>query len=168
MEPFLGQIQAFAFGWAPQGWLLCDGSLQSIATNEALYSLLGTTYGGDGRSTFGLPDLRGRAPIGMGTGPGLSPRKLGELDGVENVTLLQPQMPMHSHFLNASSQGASESSPQGAALAAAEIWTQNSPTMTANSGSIGVSGGNMPHENMQPSLAINWCIACTGAYPPRP
>ena len=172
MEPLLGEIKLFAGNFAPRGWAFCEGQLLPISQNTALFSILGTTYGGDGRTTFALPDLRGRAPIHPGTGPGLSAYNLGETGGAETVALTAQQLPPHNHSLNANTQNGNTSDPPGAALAdtkgtdrdymkSGEVNTQ----MSANS--IGVTGGGQPHENRQPYLAINFIIALEGIYPSR-
>jgi microcystin-dependent protein len=158
-EPFIGQVTIFAGNFAPRGWAICDGRLLSIAQNSALFAILGTTYGGDGQVTFALPDLRGRAPIGTGNGPGLTSRALGEAAGTETVTLTVPEMPAHTHTLVVST-----TAPGGAARALEGELTPN-PITTAEG--MGVSGGSQPHENMQPYLALNYIIALQGIFPSR-
>lgn len=179
MEPYIGQIQLFAFDFAPKGWLLCNGQLLSIAQYSSLFSLIGTTYGGDGVVTFALPDLRGRTPIGFGQGPGLTDREIGEEAGTETVTLIAPQMPMHNHLLTVSSLSANQSSPENHYLAVANGTDANSespvlvnaygttPSAIAAPMSIEASGGNQPHNNMQPYLALNYSIALSGIFPSR-
>jgi microcystin-dependent protein len=169
MEPFLGQIQLFGFGWAPQGWATCDGQLLSISSNTALFSLLGTTYGGDGRTTFALPDLRGRVPLHQGQGPGLSGYDLGEVLGVESVTLNSNQMPQHTHGIQGAATAASKS-PSGAVPGFTDAGTSYGPpdgTQMANN-MCQPSGQGQGHENRQPGLVMNWCIATEGIYPSRP
>ncbi|MBI5913869.1 MAG: phage tail protein [Bacteroidetes bacterium] len=172
MEPLLGEIKLFAGNFAPRGWAFCDGQLLSISQNTALFSILGTTYGGDGRTTFALPDLRGRVPLHPGTGPGLSTYSQGEMGGMESVTLMVQELPPHSHSLNANAQNGNTSDPPGASLAdtkgtdrdymkSGEVNTQ----MSAQS--IGSTGGGQPHENRQPYLAINYIIALQGIFPSR-
>lgn len=172
MEPLLGEIKLFAGNFAPRGWAFCDGQLLSISQNTALFSILGTTYGGDGRTTFALPDLRGRVPLHPGTGPGLGGYFLGEIGGVENVTLTVQELPPHSHSLNANAQNGNTSDPPGASLAdtkgtdrdymkSGEVNTQMSVH------SIGITGGGQPHENRQPYLALNYIIALEGIFPSR-
>ncbi len=169
-EPFIGQVMVFAGNFPPRGWAFCDGSLLAISQNSALFSILGTTYGGDGRTTFGLPDLRGRVPIGMGNGPGLTPRVLGERAGEENHTLITNEMAAHSHVVSvgASNGGATGSRPIGAVPAGGQFYDA-----AANAGgSLGAvtcanSGGNLPHNNMQPYLVLNFVIALVGIFPPR-
>lgn len=179
MEPFIGQISLFGFNFAPKDWAICDGQLLSIAQNSALFALIGTTYGGNGQTNFALPDLRGRVPMGQGQGPGLSPRNMGEVSGSENVTLQQSQMPMHSHMLSVSNQTASASDPTGHVLAASTgsdpvdgaTVTVNTygtnPTGTASPQAISTAGGSQPHDNMQPYLTMNYCIALVGVFPSR-
>jgi microcystin-dependent protein len=167
MDPYLAEIIMFAGNFAPKGWALCDGQLLAIAQNTALFSVLGTTYGGDGVTTFGLPDLRGRVPLHPGTGPGLSPRQLGESDGVESVTLVTDQIPAHNHGLLAAAQDPVGRDPTNNSLSQAQIYTTRPPTVSMQSASIGPTGGGQPHDNMQPFLGINFIIALEGIYPPR-
>ena len=173
-SPFLAQITLFAGNFAPRGWAFCQGQILPIAQNTALFSLLGTTYGGNGQTTFALPDLRGRVPIQPGQGPGLSPYSLGELGGVENVTLLQTQMPAHNHTTqvtsNASSAAATDTLPNGNFLASDNQYTNTSNAVmnaTAVTVTVGIAGGSQPHENRQPYLAINFIIAMEGIFPSR-
>jgi microcystin-dependent protein len=169
MEPLMGQIILFAGTYAPKGWAMCDGQLLSIAQNSALFSLLGTTYGGDGRTTFALPDLRGRVPMHPGQGPGLSPRDLGQQGGLEDVTLTQNQIPGHTHALNTNDVAATDRSPTGNMLAQATTYAGTSRTPAAMSGAaIGMTGGSQPHDNVQPFTCINFIIATEGVYPARP
>ncbi len=172
MEPFIGEIKLFAGNFAPRGWALCDGQLLAISQNQALFSILGTTYGGDGRTTFGLPDLRGRTPIHAGRGAGLSDYRLGERGGTEQVTLTTNQIPSHSHSLHANSKAANTAAPAGSALANTRgrdfDYDQSGEIDTTLSGkSIGAAGGSQPHENRQPYLAVNYIIALVGIYPSR-
>lgn len=173
-EPFLGEIRMFGGNFAPRGWALCNGQLLSIAQNSALFSLLGTTYGGDGVTTFALPNLQGRFPMHWGTGPGLTPRTIGEQAGTENVTLISTQMPTHTHLASANSGDGNSTSPQG------NVWATavdaNSQQVSAfgttantvmNPQAIGTSGGNQPHNNMQPYLCVTFLIALQGIYPSR-
>lgn len=173
MEPFVGQIQMFGFNFAPRGWAFCHGQLLPIAQNQALFSLLGTTYGGDGRTTFALPDLRGRAPMHFDQGPGLSDRQLGEAGGAENVTLISNQMPAHNHVLHATSAAGSAREPAGHVLAKetagqTAVYGDGPVDSSLRPESIGAAGGSQPHANMPPYLCINFCIALEGIYPPRP
>ncbi|WP_426756414.1 phage tail protein [Myxococcus sp. Y35] len=171
-EPFIGQIMMFAGNFPPRGWAFCQGQLLSIAQNTALFSILGTTYGGNGQTTFALPDLRGRYPMQPGQGPGLSPRTLGEQGGSETVTLLANQMPAHNHSLNVSSQQGDTETPVGTVLAAdnnATILNYRAAPIdgTMNPAAIGAAGGSQPHNNMSPFLCINFIIALEGIYPSR-
>jgi microcystin-dependent protein len=189
MEAFLAMIMLWPCNFAPNGWAFCAGQLLSIAQNTALFSLLGTTYGGNGTTTFALPDLRGRVPLGVGQGPGLSNYDLGEVAGTENVTLLITQMPQHLHAISlsvsisASNAKATTSAPSaGSSLAAVYDVSNDSPiagynttapNTTLNVGSTGVSGntgltgGNQPFSIMQPFLGLNYCIAMVGIFPSR-
>jgi microcystin-dependent protein len=170
--PFVGEIRMFGFGRTPNGWQACDGSLLSIAEYDVLYTLLGTTYGGDGQNTFGVPDLRGRVPLHQGQGPGLSNRVLGELSGTETVTLDSGQMPAHSHAVFATSNGASNgvASPSsvpgtisGDTLYATDITGLQPFTLAA--ATVSTAGGSQPHENTMPTLTVQFCIAWAGIYP---
>lgn len=166
--PFLGQIEAFAFNFAPQGWLKCDGQLLLISQNQSLFSLLGTFYGGDGESTFALPDLRGRTSLNFGTGTGLSPRTIGERSGEERVVLSQAQIPSHRHTASGSNNEAVSTSPGGNVLATtpAPIYGPT-PDLAMKSDMLGLTGGGQGHENMQPYLILNWCICIQGLFPSR-
>jgi microcystin-dependent protein len=169
-EPFVGEIRMFGFGFAPQGWAQCNGQLLPIAQNTALFSLLGTTYGGDGRITFALPDLRSRVPLGQGQGPGLSSYAEGQAGGAETVTLAATQMPGHTHPVKASSSAASSDQPQGRALArsASHIYAaEPSASTIMNADMLGEAGSSQPHGNIQPYLTVNFCIALAGIFPPR-
>lgn len=180
MDPLLAEIRLFAGNFAPNGWAFCQGQLLSIAQNTALFSLLGTTYGGDGMVTFGLPDLRGRVPIGFGQGPGLPYYVLGEQSGEPNHTLLTTEMPAHNHAaqaqINAVSGGGNVGSPANAYPAAStardNIYSSATPNSTmspqAAQVTLGISGGSQPHNNMQPYLGLNYIIALQGIYPSRP
>lgn len=168
-DPYLGEIRTFAFDFAPDGWAQCRGQLLSIAQYSALFSLLGVQYGGDGRTTFGLPDLQGRSVVGVGQGRGLAPRTQGELGGAEQVTLTAQQVAPHTHGVAASSQGGSKN-PAGALPAynadAAPYGTRTDLTMSPSM--ITPNGGGQPHDNMPPYLVLNYCIALVGEYPSRP
>jgi microcystin-dependent protein len=170
-EPFIGSIVLFCGNFAPRGWATCDGQLLSIAQNQALFAILGTTFGGDGRTTFGLPDLRGRVPLHPGSGPGLSPYALGQSGGVESVTLQLTQIPAHNHaFSPPCSDGApSTPSPVGAVAANQDQtpFYAASGTAAMAPGASSLSGGGQAHENRQPSLAINFIIALEGIFPSR-
>jgi microcystin-dependent protein len=173
-DPFIGEIRMFGGNFAPTGWALCNGQLLPISQNTALFSILGTTFGGNGQTTFGLPDLRGRVPMNFGQGPGLTPRNLGENGGSETVTLLVTQMPAHTHQANASSANATAPSPQGG------VWAQEldsqggtgtgytgTPNTTMSPQAIGTAGGGQPHQNLQPYLCVNFIIALNGIFPSR-
>lgn len=175
MEGTIGEIRLFAAPFAPKNWALCQGQLLSIQQNTALFSILGTTYGGDGQVTFALPDFRGRLAVGVGQGGGLSSYTLGEVAGSENVTLLGPQIPGHTHtFLGTmdTSGSADNTSPGGNYLAPgpSNIYGENggAPGMaTAVSGQAGQAGNSQPHNNVQPSLGMNVIICMYGLYPSR-
>lgn len=163
--PFIGTIMAFGFNFPPVGWVLCNGSLLQIAEYDALFSLIGTTYGGDGITTFGVPDLRGRSPLSMGQGPGLSPYTQGQATGTESVTLLATQMPAHTHTLMGTNAAPTTNNPNGAVLATADVWTNIAPDSNMLGTAVSLMGGNQPHENRQPSLVVNFCMATEGIYP---
>jgi len=167
-EPFIGMIVMFAGNFAPRNWAFCNGQLLSISQNTALFSILGTTYGGNGQTTFGLPDLRGRVPMHPGQGPGLSPRSLGETSGVETVTLLQTEIPAHSHLVGCSSDDATSGDPSLNFPAAfpQKIYS-NAAGKTMNGTMIGNTGGSQPHNNIQPYQCVNFIIALFGIFPSR-
>lgn len=187
MDPFLGQIQPFGFNFAPRGWAKCDGQLQAIASNSALFSLLGTTFGGDGRTTFGLPDLRGRSIVHIGHGPGLSTISWGERGGTEQLYITQSNMPAHAHSLTngvanvsvftTNNEGVSNETDGGVnGLGTSgempEIYREdpNAGDHLAGvqiSGTTNLSGGNIPLQSRNPFLGINVCIAMTGIFPSR-
>lgn len=180
-DQFVAEIRIFPFNFPPTGWAFCNGQLLPISQNTALFSLLGTTYGGDGKSTFALPDLQGNVPMQPGQGPGLSLRDLGEMSGVETVTLLQSEIPIHTHQMQVSSQDASTATPTGAypakglwdagtggGLAGTFVPNGAGPVTQGNLQAITVSGNSLPHNNMQPYLTLNFCIAMQGIFPPRP
>lgn len=160
----------FGGNFAPRGWALCDGQLLAISSNTALFSLLGTEYGGDGSTTFALPDLRGRAPIHAGSGPGLSPRRTGQRLGAEHVTLVESQIPAHSHALNVANVVADNNRPDGDFLARMTAYVAGTPAPALAqlaATSIGTAGGGQQHENMQPSIVVNYIIALDGIFPSR-
>ena len=169
MDPFIGELRCFGFGFAPNGWALCAGQLMSISQNTALFSLLGTMYGGNGQTTFGLPDLQGRIPMGMGQGAGLSGRTQGELGGTESVTLIGQQIPAHNHSVAGSSTAAGKS-PEASvpAFTAGGSSYGTTTDLTMSPAMVGGGGGSQPHDNVQPYLVLNWCIATEGIYPSRP
>jgi microcystin-dependent protein len=160
----------FAGNFAPRGWAFCDGQLLAVSQNDALFSLLGTIYGGDGRTTFGLPDMRGRIPIHAGTGPGLSPRRLGEKGGQERVTVTVNQLPSHGHAIQASTAAGTQNSPDGKFLGASpnmRIFRPGAPSVALSAASITNVGGNQSHTNLMPTLCVNFIIALFGIYPSR-
>ena len=166
-SPFLGQISLFGFNFAPRGWAFCQGQILSIAQNTALFSLLGTTYGGNGQTTFALPDLRGRVPVGQGQGPGLPNVSLGEVSGEPTHTLISTEIPAHSHTLYAFSTTGTETVPANGVPAN----TQGSVNATADTAfataAVAPAGGSQPHNNMQPYLGLNFSIAIEGIFPSR-
>jgi len=169
VDPYVGQVISVAFDFCPVGWVRADGSLLPIAEYETLFTLYGTTYGGDGESTFAVPDLRGRAPIGAGAGPGLSTRTEGQQGGVETTTLTVAQLPTHTHPLRASTLDANATNPAGALFSRktrTPTFRGGSPPDTLfDSSAITPAGGGQPHENMSPFTVINWCIAAYGVFP---
>lgn len=167
-EPFIGQIQDFGFNFAPRGWAQCNGQLMQISQNSALFSLLGTTYGGNGTTTFALPDLRGRTPIHFGQRPGLSNYALGQVAGNETVTLQTSQIPSHNHILRALDGDPEATVPTNAALTSGQFWNTGAPTTASSPSSLAPAGTGQGHANMQPTLVVNWCIALQGIYPQRP
>ena len=167
--PYVGEIRMFAGNFAPRGFAFCDGQLLAVASNDALFSLLGTIYGGDGRTTFGLPDLRGRTPIHQGTGPGLTNRRIGTKGGSEKVTVTTPQLPAHKHDLKVENDVANDANPANNVLAntTARIYIDESPVPMAGAGIGNSNGGGQSHENMMPFLAIHYIIALIGVFPSR-
>ncbi|MAE65355.1 MAG: phage tail protein [Phycisphaeraceae bacterium] len=168
-DPFVGEIRMFAGNFAPRSWAFCDGQLLSINQNDALFSLLGTIYGGDGRTTFGLPDLRGRVPIHQGSGAGLTPRQIGSRSGQETVTLGQNQLPSHTHPWQAANIAATSTQPVGnaPAIAQGDVYTSDITALNMSGSAIANAGGSQPHVNMMPFLAIHFIIALVGIYPSR-
>jgi microcystin-dependent protein len=171
-DPFLGELRLFPYNFAPRGWAFCNGQIMAISQNTALFSLLGTTYGGNGTTNFALPDLRSRLAVSSGQGPGLSSYDLGQQSGIENVTLLQTQMPAHSHTVSAAANDApaSVTRPGGAVMARvnAAIYASagdGSTTMAGNTTTV--AGGSVPVSVIQPLLALNYCIALQGIFPSR-
>jgi microcystin-dependent protein len=175
-EPFVGQILLVGFNFAPVGWHFCDGTLLPIQQYAALFSLIGTYYGGNGTTNFALPDLRSRVPIGVGQGNGLSSYQMGQAAGVENVTLVASQMPLHNHLINADNAPATPVQPPAnnylaagtASGRPADIYSASltSPS-TLNPNAVSSAGGNQPHTNIQPVLAMNYIIALQGVFPSR-
>jgi microcystin-dependent protein len=170
-EPFVGEIRMFAGNFAPRGWAFCDGQLLAVSQNDALFSLLGTIYGGDGRTSFGLPDARDRIPLHQGTGQGLSPRRLGSKGGHEKVTLNTNQLASHTHDWNANTAAANQTAPQGRLLADPQggfrIFRQVDQNTDLASATIANTGGGGSHTNLMPTLCINFIIALVGIYPSR-
>ena len=172
MDPFVAEIRIFPFNFAPKGWAFCDGQLLPISQNTALFSLLGTTYGGDGRSNFALPNLQGCAAMHPGQGPGLSLRDLGETGGTDTVTLLESEIPSHTHSLAASNEIGEDSKAAGEAMARSTGGAlygpvPASPVALAHD-ALPVAGGDQPHNNLMPYLTLSFCIALQGVFPPRP
>lgn len=167
-EPFIAEIRIFAGNFAPRGWAFCDGQLLPISQNTALFSLIGTTYGGDGRSTTALPDLQGRAPMHPGRGPGLTDRRLGQRGGVETVTLTEAQMPNHTHTLNGVNENANQRAISDNYLARGTQMYRPPANLDAMApATLSDTGGSQAHNNMQPYLTMNFIIALVGLYPSR-
>lgn len=172
-DPFVAEIRIFPFNFAPKGWAWCDGQLLPLSQNTALFSLLGTTYGGNGQSNFALPDLQGRAPMHPGQGPGLSLHDLGESGGAETVTLLESEIPSHSHTLTASGDPGDVNAPSAARSLARSTGgfayqsNSSSSLVPLAPSAASPAGGGQPHNNMQPYLAFYFCIALQGVFPPR-
>jgi microcystin-dependent protein len=171
-DPFVAEIRMFPFNFAPRGWAWCDGQLLPLAQNTALFSLLGTTYGGDGKSNFALPDLQGSVPMHPGQGPGLSLHDLGERGGSETVTLLESEIPSHSHALRGSGDS-SDNDPDttvrvGSTPVLPTYANAGGPQVSMAPESLAPAGGDPPHNNLQPYLTVYFCIALQGVFPPRP
>ena len=171
-DPFVAEIRIFPFNFAPKGWAWCDGQLLPLSQNTALFSLLGTTYGGHGKSNFALPDLQGRAPMHPGQGPGLSLHDLGETGGSETVTLLESEIPAHSHAMRALGDPADVQAPSSVVTLARSSGGSAYSTTTSGLASmadqaLAPAGGDAPHNNMQPYLTFYFCIALQGVFPPR-
>jgi microcystin-dependent protein len=179
-NPFISMIEAFGFNFAPRGWALCAGQTLPINQNQALFALLGTTFGGNGQTTFNLPDLRGRLALGFGQGVGLSPYNLGVVGGQETHQLVTTEVPAHAHTLNSTNNGQANGTnvPSSTVLMGSgygieannpveNIYSNTAPTVAMAAGAIGPAGGGVPHENRMPFLAINYCIALQGIFPPR-
>jgi microcystin-dependent protein len=167
-SPYLGEIRAVGFTFPPPGWATCNGSLLSISENEALFNLLGTAFGGDGQTTFGLPDLRGRVPVHQGQGSGLSSYTMGQTGGVPTVALTTSQIPSHTHTLACQTAAGSSAAASGnyiAGITYTEKVYATPGTVEAMASAVGTSGGSQPHNNLQPYLAINYIIATEGIYP---
>ena len=173
-DPFVAEIRIFGFNFAPTGWAMCNGQILHISQNTALFSLLGTTYGGNGQSTFALPDMQANAPMHPGQGPGLSLHDLGEIGGEEFVTLLESEMPAHTHFMrahNGDQADAQTPSPNTSLAQSANGFayqaTTNQNLTPLNPQILTLAGGSLPHNNMMPFLVLNFCIALQGVFPPR-
>jgi microcystin-dependent protein len=172
MEAYLGQLLLVPYNFAPRGFAFCQGQILSISQNTALFSLLGTTYGGNGTTTFALPDLRGRIPVGQGQGPGLDPYVLGQMEGAESITLTGSEVPAHSHAIKGSQFAADVSQVSLAAPAGTgslNLYALGTSSVNAflNPNSVAVTGGGLPHENRMPFLSLNWIIALQGVFPAR-
>jgi microcystin-dependent protein len=167
-EPFIATIVAFGGNFAPRGWAFCNGQILAISQNTALFSILGTTYGGNGQTTFALPDLRGRVPVHQGQGPGLSSYSLGQAAGAESTTLTLNQIPQHGHPVGASSSDAASKNPSGRFPAVTETPVYgDSSNASMNAAMVGQAGASQPHDNIQPYLALSFIIALEGIFPSR-
>lgn len=170
-DQFMAEIRIFPFNFAPKGWAWCDGQILPLSQNTALFSLLGTTYGGDGKSTFALPDLQGRAPMHPGQGPGLSLHDLGETGGTETVTLLESEIPSHAHTVGTSTEPAQLRAPGSARVLGVpeedRLYGPPTDLVWAAPEAVAPAGGDQPHNNMQPYLTFYFCIALQGVFPPR-
>lgn len=171
-QPYVGEIRLFPYNFAPNGWFDCDGSLLSIAEYQVLFTLIGTTYGGDGTNTFALPDMRGRVPIHMGQGTGLSSYTLGQMSGSESVTLTTANMPRHNHLMTVTSSGANTGVPGSTvelgAISGDTLYSNDVAGVTAGamaSTAVSLTGGNMPHNNLMPTLTVRFCICWAGTFP---
>ncbi len=175
---YIGEIRVFGFNFNPRGWAFCRGQLLAISSNTALFSILGTTYGGNGTTNFALPNFQSRVPVEQGQGPGLSQYVLGQQNGVENVTLLLTEMAAHNHTFNVTSATGTQQSSNNAQLARgfkggfgsgsqAKVYSTAAPTQAMDPRGLGPVGGNQPHNNLMPYLALNFCIATQGIFPPR-
>ena len=173
MNPFVAEIRVFPFNFAPKGWAFCDGQILSISQNTALFSLLGTTYGGDGKSNFALPNLQGSVPIHQGQGSGLTLRSLGESGGSDTVTLLDSEMPAHNHSVMSAPTNSGQTNtaagnfPGHANVAANLIYNTQAPNVQFNQNGVAPAGGSQPHNSAMPTLILNFCIALQGVFPPR-
>lgn len=169
-QPYLGEIKMFAGDFAPRGWEFCDGRLVPIDEYDALFSLLGTIYGGDGSTTFRLPDLRGRVPVHSGEGPGLPTVRLGQQGGAEDVTLTVDELPAHAHPFSASTDAADQSSPAGLVPGQSpsiDLYRESAPSVALADGALTEAGGDRSHPNVGPYLCVNFIIAASGLYPSR-
>ncbi|PTS93327.1 phage tail protein [Flavobacterium sp. HMWF030] len=170
MDPFVAEIRIFPFNFAPRNWALCNGQLMPLSQNTAIFSILGTYYGGDGVRNFALPDMQGNAPMHPGQGPGLSQHDLGEQSGSQTVTLIQSEIPQHTHQLMASTLNSQSISPTNNSLGRGNplrVYTTTGSDAQMSVNTIAAAGGNLPHNNMMPYLTMNFCIALQGVFPPR-
>jgi microcystin-dependent protein len=171
MDPFVAEIRIFPFNFAPKGWAFCDGQILPLSQNTALFSLLGTTYGGDGKSNFALPNMQGNAPMHPGQGPGLSLHDLGETGGSDTVSLLESEIPSHSHAITVSQADGGARTPAtllcAAGIGGISLYAAPNNLTNLADQTIAPAGGDQPHNNMQPYLTLNFCIALQGVYPPR-
>lgn len=178
MDPFLGEIRMVGFNFAPTGWALCNGQLLAISQNAALFSLLGTTFGGNGQTTFGLPNMQSRVPIHQGQGTGLSPYTMGQMAGNESITLIVSQIPAHNHLMNVNNGNSNQTNPTNNLLAVTNnndsralvqypTYSNAASTGTLANGAISMTGGSTPHPNIQPYLVVNFIIALQGVFPSR-
>ncbi len=170
MDPFVAEIRIFPFNFAPKGWAWCNGQLLPLSQNTALFSLLGTTYGGNGKSTFALPDLQGRVPMHPGQGPGLSRHDLGEAAGADTVTLLSTELPIHNHLIGIAPEPGEVVSPAGNTISVSQegnVFAAGNPDKTLSFRTLAPTGGDSPHNNLQPYLTTYFCIALQGIFPPR-
>lgn len=177
MDQFIGEIRAFPFSFAPKDWALCNGQILTINSNTALYAILGNIYGGDGKTTFALPNLAGYVAVAPGQGPGLSPWTLGEQAGSDYVTLLPTEIPMHNHLVTGMDNPGSQLAPDSSCYLSRDVrggsgvvqymQTGGTPSSMMATNALGPSGATQPHENRQPFLVMNYCIALRGDFPPR-
>jgi microcystin-dependent protein len=179
-DPFVAEIRIFPFNFPPTGWAFCNGQLLPLSQNTALFALLGTMYGGDGKSTFALPDLQGSSPMHPNSGQnGLSPRSIGEIGGSQTVTLLQSEIPAHTHQPQATTGNANTDAPGAAVLGRGNfayqgttgqipLYSNDAPNTAMSLQTMSLAGSSLPHNNMQPYLTLNFCIALQGVFPPRP
>ncbi|MFZ2306999.1 MAG: tail fiber protein [Rhodoferax sp.] len=168
-QPYIGEVICGGWNFCPNGWAECNGQLLSIAENDALFTLIGTTYGGDGQTNFAVPNIQGRTMVGQGTGPGLTTKVQGEMSGTETVTLMTTQIPSHTHPMAANAGAEKSASPAGkivgTAPGSAPVFSSSAPTTTLSASAVGVAGQSQPHNNLQPYLAVKCCISLFGVFP---